>query len=158
MEAQEPKRRRGADFKVAQQDVAHEAEEPFEVADDVEGSAKKAPGSCRPGRGFAGRAYPVKRQEKGEPAPTAQSEKIEQTEKTVEPATREQRPSESQPAADTEAKAQQSADKQAGESASSKPRRRRHRGGRGSNAEAAAEKAATQNRDGSGQAPAGEGG
>lgn len=146
VEAQEPKRRRGAHFKAAQQDVAHEVEEPFEVADDVEESAKKAPGSCRPGRGFVGRAYPVKRQEKGEPAPTAQAEKIEQTEKTVEPATREQRPSESQPAADTEAKAQQSADKQAGESASSKPRRR-HRGGRGSNAEAAAEKAATQNRD-----------
>ena len=152
VEAQEPKRRRGAHFKAAQQDVAHEVEEPFEVADDVEESAKKAPGSCRPDRGFAGRAYPVKRQEKGEPAPTAQAEKIEQTEKTVEPATREQRPSESQPAADTEAKAQQSADKQAGESASSKPRRR-HRGGRGSNAEAAAEKAATQNRDEKAETP-----
>lgn len=152
VEAQEPKRRRGAHFKAAQQDVAHEVEEPFEVADDVEESAKKVPGSCRPGRGFAGRAYPVKRQEKGEPAPTAQAEKIEQTEKTVEPATREQRPSESQPAADTEAKAQQSADKQAGESASSKPRRR-HRGGRGSNAEAAAEKAATQNRDEKAETP-----
>ena len=152
VEAQEPKRRRGAHFKAAQQDVAHEVEEPFEVADDVEESAKKAPGSCRPGRGFAGRAYPVKRQEKGEPVPTAQAEKIEQTEKTVEPATREQRPSESQPAADTEAKAQQSADKQAGESASSKPRRR-HRGGRGSNAEAAAEKAATQNRDEKAETP-----
>ena len=152
VEAQEPKRRRGAHFKAAQQDVAHEVEEPFEVADDVEESAKKAPGSCRPGRGFAGRAYPVKRQEKGEPAPTAQAEKIEQTEKTVEPATREQRPFESQPAADTEAKAQQSADKQAGESASSKPRRR-HRGGRGSNAEAAAEKAATQNRDEKAETP-----
>ena len=152
VEAQEPKRRRGAHFKAAQQDVAHEVDEPFEVADDVEESAKKAPGSCRPGRGFAGRAYPVKRQEKGEPVPTAQAEKIEQTEKTVEPATREQRPSESQPAADTEAKAQQSADKQAGESASSKPRRR-HRGGRGSNAEAAAEKAATQNRDEKAETP-----
>ena len=152
VEAQEPKRRRGAHFKAAQQDVAHEVEDPFEVADDVEESAKKAPGSCRPGRGFAGRAYPVKRQEKGDPAPTAQAEKIEQTEKTVEPATREQRPSESQPAADTEAKAQQSADKQAGESASSKPRRR-HRGGRGSNAEAAAEKAATQNRDEKAETP-----
>lgn len=152
VEAQEPKRRRGAHFKAAQQDVAHEVEEPFEVADDVEESAKKAPGSCRPGRGFAGRAYPVKRQEKGEPVPTAQAEKIEQTEKTVEPATREQRPSELQPAADTEAKAQQSADKQAGESASSKPRRR-HRGGRGSNAEAAAEKAATQNRDEKAETP-----
>lgn len=152
VEAQEPKRRRGAHFKAAQQDVAHEAEEPFEVADDVEESAKRAPGSCRPVRGFAGRAYPVKRQEKGEPVPTAQAEKIEQTEKTVEPATREQRPSESQPAADTEAKAQQSADKQAGEGASSKPRRR-HRGGRGSNAEAAAEKAATQNRDEKAETP-----
>lgn len=147
VEAQEPKRRRGAHFKAVQQDVAHEAEEPSEVADDVEESAKRAPGSCRPGRGFAGRAYPVKRQEKGEPASTAQADKAEQTEKTVEPVACEQQPSESQPAADAEVKAQQSAGKQAGESASSKPRRRRHRGGRGSNAEAAAEKAATQSKD-----------
>lgn len=146
VEAQEPKRRRGAHFKAAQQDVAHEVEEPSEVTDDAEESAKRAPSSCRPGRGFAGRAYPVKRQEKGNPASTAQAEKAEQTEKTVEPAAREQQPSESQPATDAEAKAQQSADKQAGESASSKPRRR-HRGGRGSNAEAAAEKATTQIRD-----------
>ena len=146
-EVQEPKRRRGAHFKAAQQDVAHEVEEPSEVTDDAEESAKRAPSSCRPGRGFAGRAYPVKRQEKGNPASTAQAEKVEQTEKTVEPAAREQQPSESQPATDNEAKAQQSADKQAGESASSKPRRRRHRGGRGSNAEAAAEKATTQIRD-----------
>ena len=153
MEAQEPKRRRGAHFKAAQQDVAREVEEPSEVADDVEESAKRAPGSCRPGRGFAGRAYPVKRQEKGEPASTAQADKAEQTEKTVEPVACEQQPSESQPAADTELKAQQSADKQAGESASSKPRRRRHRGGRGSNAEAAAEKAATQSKDAKAEAP-----
>ena len=153
VEVQEPKRRRGAHFKAAQQDVAHKAEEPSEVADDVEESAKRAPGSCRPGRGFAGRAYPVKRQEKGEPASTAQAEKAEQTEKTVEPAAREQQPSESQSAAGTEVKAQQSADKQAGESASSKPRRRRHRGGRGSNAEAAAEKAATQSKDAKAEAP-----
>lgn len=153
VEAQEPKRRRGAHFKAVQQDVAHEAEEPSEVADDAEESAKRAPGSCRPGRGFAGRAYPVKRQEKGEPASTAQVEKAEQTEKTVEPAAREQQPSESQSAADTEVKAQQSADKQAGESASSKPHRRRHRGGRGSNAEAAAEKAATQSKDAKAEAP-----
>ena len=145
VEAQEPKRRRGAHFKAAQQDVAHEVEEPSEVTDDAEESAKRAPSSCRPGRGFAGRAYPVKRQEKGNPASTAQAEKVEQTEKTVEPAAREQQPSESQPATDNEAKAQQSADKQAGESASNKPRR--HRGGRGSNAEAAAEKATTQIRD-----------
>ena len=147
VEAQEPKRRRGAHFKAAQQDVAREVEEPSEVADDVEESAKRAPGSCRPGRGFAGRAYPVKRQEKGEPASTAQADKAEQTEKTVEPVACEQQPSESQSATDTEVKAQQSADKQTGESASSKPRRRRHRGGRGSNAEAAAEKAATQSKD-----------
>ena len=153
VEAQEPKRRRGAHFKAAQQDVAHEVEEPSEVADDVEESAKRAPGSCRPGRGFAGRAYPVKRQEKGEPASTAQAEKTEQTEKAVEPAAREQQPSESQSAAGTEVKAQQSADKQAGESASSKPRRRRHRGGRGSNAEAAAEKAATQSKDAKAETP-----
>ena len=153
VEAQEPKRRRGAHFKAAQQDATHEVEEPSEVADDVEESAKRAPGSCRPGRGFAGRAYPVKRQEKGEPASTAQADKAEQTEKAVEPAAREQQPSESQSAADTEVKAQQSADKQAGESASSKPRRRRHRGGRGSNAEAAAEKAATQSKDAKAEAP-----
>lgn len=144
VEAQEPKRRRGAHFKAAQQDAAREVEESSEVADDVEESAKKAPGSCRPGRGFAGRAYPVRRQEKSEPASTTQGEKDE---KTVEPAAREQQPSESQPAADTEVKVQQSADKQAGESASSKPRRRRHRGGRGSNAETVAEKATTQNKD-----------
>ena len=153
VEVQEPKRRRGAHFKAAQQDVAHEAEEPSEVADDVEESAKRAPGSCRPGRGFAGRAYPVKRQEKGESASTARADKAEQTEKTVEPAAREQQPSESQPAADAEVKAQQSADKQTGESASSKPRRRRHRGGRGSNAEAPAEKAATQSKDAKAEAP-----
>lgn len=153
VEAQEPKRRRGAHFKAAQQDVAHEVEEPPEVADDVEESAKRAPGSCRPGRGFAGRAYPVKRQEKGEPASTAQADKAEQTEKTVEPVACEQQPSESQPAAGAEVKAQQSADKQTGESASSKPRRRRHRGGRGSNAEAAAEKAATQSKDAKAEAP-----
>lgn len=156
VEAQEPKRRRGAHFKAAQQDVAHEVEEPPEVADDVEESAKRAPGSCRPGRGFAGRAYPVKRQEKGEPASTAQADKAEQTEKTVEPVACEQQPSESQPAADAEVKAQQSADKQTGESASSKPRRRRHRGGRGSNAEAAAEKAATQSKDAKAEAPVGQ--
>lgn len=153
VEAQEPKRRRGAHFKAVQQDVAHEAEEPSEVADDAEESAKRALGSCRPGRGFAGRAYPVKRQEKGEPASTAQADKAEQTEKTVEPVACEQQPSESQSAADTEVKAQQFADKQAGESASSKPRRRRHRGGRGSNAEAAAEKTATQSKDAKAEAP-----
>lgn len=153
VEAQEPRRRRGAHFKAAQQDVAHEAEEPFEVADDVEESAKRASGSCRPGRGFAGRAYPVKRQEKGEPASTTQADKAEQTEKTVEPVAREQQPSESQSAADTEVKALQSADKQTGESASSKPRRRRHRGGRGSNAEAVAEKAVTQSKDAKAETP-----
>lgn len=153
VEAQEPKRRRGAHFKAAQQDVAHEAEEPSNAAGDVEESAKRASGSCRPGRGFAGRAYPVKRQEKGGPASTAQVDKAEQTENTVEPVAREQQPSESQPAADTEVKAQQSADKQIGESASSKPRRRRHRGGRGSNAETVAEKAATQNKDAKAETP-----
>lgn len=156
VEAQEPKRRRGAHFKAVQQDVAHEAEEPSEVAGDAEEFAKRVSGSCRPGRGFAGRAYPIKRQEKGEPASTAQAEKAEkaeQTEKTVEPVACEQQPSESQSAADTEVKAQQSADKQAGESASSKPRRRRHRGGRGSNAEAAAEKAAMQSKDAKAEAP-----
>lgn len=146
-EPQESKRRRGAHFKAERQDVVREAEEAAEVADDSEKPAKKASDSCRPGRGFAGRAYPVKRQEKSEPASTAQAEKTEQTEKTVEPAAREQQPSESQFATDTEVKAQQSADKQAGESASSKPRRRRHRGGRSSHAETAAERTTPQDED-----------
>lgn len=146
-EPQEPKRRRGAHFRAEQQDVVREAEETAEVADDSEKPAKKASDSCRPGRGFAGRAYPVKRQEKGESASTAQADKAEQTEKTVEPAAREQQPSESQLAADTEAKTQQSTDKQTGESASNKPRRRRHRGGRSSHAETAAERTTPQDED-----------
>lgn len=153
-EIQEPKRRRGAHFKAEQRGIACEVQDSIEAADASDEPVKKAPGSCRPGRGFAGRAYPVRHQEKSEPASTTQDEKAEQTEKTVEPAAREQQPSESQSAAGTEVKAQQSADKQAGESASSKPRRRRHRGGRGSNAEAAAEKAATQSKDAKAEAPA----
>lgn len=147
VEAQEPQRRRGAHFKAAQQDVAHEVEEPSEAADDVEESAKKAPGSCRPGRGFARRAYPVRRQEKGEPASTAQAEKAEQTEKTVEPATREQKPVEPQLEVDAEAKGQQLTDERTEQSASSKPRRRRHRGGRSSHAETATEKTTPQDED-----------
>lgn len=147
VEAQEPKRRRGAHFKAAQQDVAHEVEEPSEVADDAEESAKKAPGSCRPGRGFARRAYPVRRQEKGEPASTTQDKKAEQTEKTVEPAAREQKPVEPQLEVDAEAKGQQPTDEQTEQGASSKPRRRRHRGGRSSHAETAAEKTTPQDED-----------
>ena len=141
VEAQEPKRRRGAHFKTAQQDAAREVEESSEVADDVEESAKKAPGSCRPGRGFAGRAYPVKRQEKGESVSTTQDEK------TVEPAAREQQPVEPQLEVDAEAKGQQPTDEQAEQGASSKPRRRRHRGGRSSHAETATEKTTPQNED-----------
>lgn len=141
VEAQEPKRRRGAHFKTAQQDAAREVEESSEVADDVEESAKKAPGSCRPGRGFAGRAYPVKRQEKGESVSTTQDEK------TVEPAAREQKPVEPQLEVDAEAKGQQPTDEQAEQGASSKPRRRRHRGGRSSHAEIATEKTTPQNED-----------
>lgn len=147
VEAQEPKRRRGAHFKAAQQDVAHEVEEPSEAADDVEESAKKAPGSCRPGRGFARRAYPVRRQEKGEPASTAQAEKAEQTEKTVEPAAREQKPVEPQLEVAAEAKGEQPTDGQTEQGASSRPRRRRHRGGRSSHAETAAEKTTPQDED-----------
>ena len=147
VEAQEPKRRRGAHFKAAQQDVVHEVEEPSEVADDVEESAKKAPGSCRPGRGFARRAYPVRRQEKGEPASTAQAEKAEQTEKTVEPAAREQKPAEPQLEVAAEAKGEQPTDGQTEQGASSRPRRRRHRGGRSSHAETAAEKTTPQDED-----------
>lgn len=142
--AQEPKRRRGAHFKAAQQDVAHEAEEPSEVADDVEECAKRAPGSCRPGRGFAGRAYPVRRQEKSEPASTTQGEKDE---KAVEPAAREQKPVEPQLEVDAEAKGQQPTDEQTEQGASSKPRRRRHRGGRCSHAETAAERTTPQDED-----------
>lgn len=144
VEAKEPKRRRGAHFKTAQQDAAREVEESSEVADDVEESAKKAPGSCRPGRGFAGRAYPVRRQEKSEPASTTQGEKDE---KTVEPAAREQKPVEPQLEVDAEAKGQQPTDEQAEQGASSKPRRRRHRGGRSSHAETATEKTTPQNED-----------
>ena len=147
VEAQEPQRRRGAHFKAVQQDVAHEVEEPSEAADDVEESAKKAPGSCRPGRGFARRAYPVRRQEKGEPAPTAQAEKAEQTEKTVEPAAREQKPVEPQLEVAAEAKGEQPTDGQTEQGASSRPRRRRHRGGRSSHAETAAEKTTPQDED-----------
>ena len=134
VEAQEPKRRRGAHFKATQQDAAREVEE----------SAKKAPGSCRPGRGFAGRAYPVRRQEKSEPASTAQNEKAE---KAVEPAAREQKPAEPQLEVDAEAKGQQPTDEQAEQGASSKPRRRRHRGGRSSHAETAAERTTPQDED-----------
>lgn len=147
VEVQEPRRRRGAHFKAAQQDVAHEAEEPSEVADDVEESAKRAPGSCRPGRGFARRAYPVRRQEKGEPVSTTQDKKAEQTEKTVEPAAREQKPVEPQLEVDAEAKGEQPTDEQTEQGASSKPRRRRHRGGRSSHAEIAAEKTTPQDED-----------
>lgn len=138
VEAQEPKRRRGAHFKAAQQDVAHEAEEPSEVADDVEESAKRAPGSCRPGRGFVGRAYPVKRQEKGESVSTTQDEKA------VEPVAREQKPVEPQLEVAAEAKGQQPTDERTERGASSRPRRRRHRGGRSSHAETASEKTTPQ--------------
>ena len=144
VEAQEPKRRRGAHFKTAQQDAAREVEESSEVADDVEESAKKAPGSCRPGRGFAGRAYPVRRQEKSEPASTTQGEKDE---KAVEPEAREQKPVEPQLEVDAEAKGQQPTDERTEQGASSKPRRRRHRGGRSSHAETAAERTTPQDED-----------
>lgn len=147
VEAQEPKRRRGAHFKTAQQDAAREVEESSEVADDVEESAKRAPGSCRPGRGFARRAYSVRRQEKGEPASTTQDKKAEQTEKTVEPAAREQKPVEPQLEVDAEAKGEQPTDEQTEQGASSKPRRRRHRGGRSSHAETAAGKTTPQDED-----------
>ena len=143
-EPQEPKRRRGAHFKAEQHEAAHEVEESAEVAGDSGEPAKKASGSCRPGRGFAGRAYPVKRQEKADQVPAAQAEKAE---KPAEPEVREQKPVEPQPVVDAEVKGQQPAGEQTGESASSKPRRRRHRGGRGSHAEAATEKTAPQNED-----------
>lgn len=143
-EIQEPKRRRGAHFKAEQRGVACEVQDSVEAADASDEPVKKAPGSCRPGRGFAGRAYPVRHQEKSEPASTAQDEKAE---KAVEPAAREQKPAEPQLEVDAEAKGQQPTDEQAEQGASSKPRRRRHRGGRSSHAETAAEKTTPQDED-----------
>lgn len=143
-ETQEPKRRRGAHFRAEQQDVVREAEEAAEVADDSEKPAKKASDSCRPGRGFAGRAYPVKRQEKVNQVPEVRAEKAV---KPAESEVREQKPVDEQTASDTEAQGQQPAVEQTGEGTSSKPRRRRHRGGRSSHAETAAEKTTSQDED-----------
>ena len=149
-EPQELKRRRGAHFKAEQHEAAHEVEGCAEVAGDSEKPAKKASGSCRPGRGFAGRAYPVKRQEKVDQVPETRAEKAE---KPAEPEVREQKPVEQQAACDVETQGQQAAGEQTGESASSKPRRRRHRGGRGSNAHAAAENATSRDEDANADAP-----
>lgn len=143
-EIQEPKRRRGAHFRVKQQDVALEAEETAEVADDSEKPAKKASDSCRPGRGFAGRAYPIKRQEKVNQVPEVRAEKAV---KPAESEVREQKPVDEQVASDTETQGQQSTDEQAEQGASSKPRRRRHRGGRSSHAETATEKITPRDED-----------
>lgn len=143
-EIQEPKRRRGAHFKAEQRGIACEVQDSVEAADASDEPVKKAPGSCRPGRGFAGRAYPVRHQEKSEPASTTQDEKAE---KAVEPAAREQKPAEPQLEVDVEAKGQQPTDGQAERGTSSKPRRRRHRGGRSSHAETAAEKTTPQDED-----------
>lgn len=143
-EIQEPKRRRGAHFKAEQRGIACEVQDSVEAADASDEPVKKAPGSCRPGRGFAGRAYPVRHQEKSEPASTTQDEKAE---KAVEPAAREQKPAEPQLEVDAEAKGQQPTDEQAERGTSSKPRRRRHRGGRSSHAETAAEKTTPQDED-----------
>lgn len=143
-EIQEPKRRRGAHFKAEQRGIACEVQDSVEAADASDEPVKKAPGSCRPGRGFAGRAYPVRHQEKSEPASTTQDEKAE---KAVEPAAREQKPAEPQLEVDVEAKGQQPTDEQAERGTSSKPRRRRHRGGRSSHAETAAEKTTPQDED-----------
>lgn len=143
-EIQEPKRRRGAHFKAEQRGIACEVQDSVEAADAFDEPVKKAPGSCRPGRGFAGRAYPVRHQEKSEPASTTQDKKAE---KAVEPAAREQKPAEPQLEVAAEAKGQQPTDEQAEQGASSKPRRRRHRGGRSSHAETATEKTTPQNED-----------
>ena len=143
-EPQEPKRRRGAHFRAEQQDVVREAEETAEVADDSEKPAKKASDSCRPGRGFAGRAYPVKRQEKVNQVPEVRAEKAV---KPAESEVREQKPVDEQTASDMETQGQQPAVEQTGEGTSSKPRRRRHRGGRSSHAETAAEKTTPQDED-----------
>ena len=60
---------------------------------------------------------------------------------------REQKPVEPQLEVDAEAKGQQPTDEQTEQGASSKPRRRRHRGGRSSHAETAAEKTTPQDED-----------
>lgn len=143
-EPQESKRRRGAHFKAEQQDVVRETEEAAEVADDSEKPAKKASDSCRPGRGFAGRTYPVKRQEKVNQVPEVRAEKAV---KPAESEVREQKPADEQTASDTETQGQQPVVEQTGEDTSSKPRRRRHRGGRSSHAETATEKTAPQDED-----------
>lgn len=143
-EPQEPKRRRGAHFKAEQQDVAREAEEAAEVADDSEKPAKKASDSCRPGRGFAGRAYPVKRQKKVNQVPEVRAEKAV---KPAESEVREQKSVDEQTASDTETQGQQPAVEQTGEGTSSKPRRRRHRGGRSSHVETATEETTPQDED-----------
>ena len=149
-EPQESKRRRGAHFKAEQQDVVREAEEAAEAADDSEKPAKKASDSCRPGRGFAGRAYPVKRQEKVNQVPEVQAEKAV---KPAESEVREQKPVDGRTVSDTETQGQQPAVEQTGEGTSSKPRRRRHRGGRGSNAQDAAENVAPRDEDAKVDAP-----
>ena len=143
-EPREPKRRRGAHFKAEQQDAAREVEKPVETVDVADEPAKKALGSCRPGRGFVGRAYPVKRQEKVDQVPETRAEKAE---KPAEPEVREQKPVEQKVASDVEAQGQQPVGEQAGEGTSNKPRRRRHRGGRGSNAQTAAEQGTTRDED-----------
>ena len=150
VEAQEPKRRRGAHFKAEQQDVVRDAEEAAEVADDSEKPAKKASDSCRPGRGFAGRAYPVKRQEKVNQVPEVRAEKAV---KPAESEVREQKPVDEQTASDTETQGQQPAVERTGEGTSSKPRRRRHRGSRSSNAQDAAENVAPRGEDAKVDAP-----
>lgn len=76
-EVQEPKRRRGAHFKAEQGGVVCNVQESVEAAGSPEEPVKKAPGSCRPGRGFMGRAYPARRQEKTDQAPAAPAEKAE---------------------------------------------------------------------------------
>lgn len=149
-EIQEPKRRRGAHFKAEQRGIACEVQDSVEAADASDEPVKKAPGSCRPGRGFAGRAYPAKHQEKGESVSTAQDEKA------VEPEAREQKPVEPQLEVDAEAKGQQPTDERTEQGASSKPRRRRHRGGRSSHAETAAERTTPQDEDAKAEASSGQ--
>ena len=143
-EPRELKRRRGAHFKAEQQDVMREAEEAAEVADDSEKPVKRTSDSCRPGRGFAGRAYPAKRQEKVNQVPEVRAEKAV---RPAESEVREQKPVDEQVASDTETQGQQSTDEQTEQGASSKPRRRRHRGGRSSHAETATEKIMPQDED-----------
>ena len=160
VEAPVSKPRRGAHFKTERAEAAESQTDVREQKGSVqpecepEAPAKKAPSSCRPGRGFAGRAYPSKRNERDEQVTGVPADKAVKAEAPVGPVACEQKPIEQQVLSAVEAQDKQLASEQAGEGAPSKPRRRRRRGGRSGNAEAAAEKAPSQHDAAAEHAPA----